>query len=121
MQQLGGGIGPLAFTSLFKLFSSRHGTVPYFPQAPFALGIVLMLASLLFAVNLPRTTPDLGPQQARFRAKHTHVGAGRVHRSPLRRRLRGSDSGGGSYGSQDADLADVVAVPVDMGSDGAAA
>ena len=41
----------------------------YFPQAPFALGVVLLLISIGFAISLPPVVPNLPVEQARFVAR----------------------------------------------------
>ena len=52
-----GGVGPLAFAYLFKIFSASDSTLPYFPGAPFVLGAIMMFLTTALAWSL---SPDAG-------------------------------------------------------------
>ena len=73
VQQLGGGIGPLAFTAVFRAFTHKGGSLPFYPQAPFVLGAVLTVGAVIMVVIMPRPEDDLDPVQAddaTFNAAH---------------------------------------------------
>lgn len=69
LRQLAGGLGPVVFSTLYKQFDKRGGSLPYFPQAPFYFGVFLLIISIGFAISLPNPVKDLGKEQARFIAR----------------------------------------------------
>ncbi|KAG7674980.1 hypothetical protein Ndes2526B_g07824 [Nannochloris sp. 'desiccata'] len=57
-KSLASGVGPLAFAWLFAAFTRTDSELPFFPGAPFALGIVLLVSTVWLAVGLPMTAGD---------------------------------------------------------------
>ena len=57
-KSLASGVGPLAFAWLFAVFTRTDSELPFFPGAPFVLGIVLLMSTVWLAAGLPMTAGD---------------------------------------------------------------
>lgn len=101
-KSLASGVGPLAFAWLFAAFTRTDSKLPFFPGAPFALGIVLLVSTVWLAAGLPMTAGDSyhghGATGGRNREPE-RGGDGEIVENMLRRRStesgRDSSSGGG--------------------------
>jgi DHA1 family tetracycline resistance protein-like MFS transporter len=97
-KSLASGVGPLAFAWLFAAFTRTDSEFPFFPGAPFALGIVLLISTIWLAAGLPMNAGDSYHGQGAAGGIERGVGRGGVNTSSgaLDENLVGT---GGSRGS----------------------
>ena len=56
-------------SSVFKLFTNKSNSLPYFPQAPFALGAIFITVGCIISAFLPATDEHLEEDAAKFHYK----------------------------------------------------
>ena len=103
-KSLASGVGPLAFAWLFAAFTRTDSELPFFPGAPFVLGIVLLVATVWLAIGLPMTAADSYHGEG---ATGGRTGETRDSHGDLRENLFNTattSGGGGGGGSRRGDL-----------------
>jgi MFS transporter, DHA1 family, tetracycline resistance protein len=105
-KSLASGVGPLAFAWLFAAFTRSDSELPFFPGAPFALGIALLVSTVVLAAGLPMSARDsfhgAGAAGGSFRSRGRgefpsgDLGADLVDGRESEREREGHREGGGS-------------------------